>query len=64
MRKSRQMRALEARVGQPIDQAIVQALNTHETLEAAAASLGVNMKTMYSWMLRLGIRTRKVAFVA
>jgi transposase-like protein len=46
----------------PIDLLVIEALTNQGTIDRAAASLGVNAKTLYGWMIRLRIQTRKVAF--
>lgn len=63
MRKTPQMRALEERHKKPIEQLVATALAENFTINEAAASLGANPKTFYSWMTRLRITRRKVVEV-
>lgn len=64
MRKTRLMLTLEAEHGQSIERLIADALTRHGSIERAAASLKVNAKTFYGWMIRLRITVKKVALVA
>jgi hypothetical protein len=65
MRKSAQIIALEARLGRPLAEIVANAYTEHQTVEAAAASIGVNPNTFAYWLLRLPIDVdvRKVASV-
>lgn len=56
MRLSPAQAALEARHGRPVEQIVVDAINTTGNVSAAARLLGVNVKTMHAWRVRFGIQ--------
>jgi hypothetical protein len=53
VRKSQQIRALEARHGKPLAEIVAEAYERHGTIEAAARSLQVNANTFAFWKARL-----------
>jgi hypothetical protein len=61
-RKTKMMRAAEARLGRPLEDIIPETYERLGSLEAAGKALGLNPNTLYVWMLRLGI-TRRVVLV-
>jgi hypothetical protein len=66
VRKTKLVSGLETQHGKPLVQIVAEAYTTHQTIEAAAAALGVNPNTFAYWLVRLPIEvtTRKVATVA
>ena len=54
------MRDVEQRTGQPIER-LLPRIVAEEGLTAASNELGVSKATIGYWMLKLGIRTERVA---
>jgi molybdenum-dependent DNA-binding transcriptional regulator ModE len=60
-KKTPKMRAFEARIGRPIDAALVEAVNRHGSVVDAAQELGLHYDTMTRWLLARRIDVRVVA---
>lgn len=56
MRKTEQILAFEAKHGRPAEIVIAEAINQHGSINAAGRALNESPNTIYSWVLRLGIR--------
>ena len=62
LRMSEQLRRFEAdNGGRPAKAIIVEAINEHGSIAAAARALGVKPDTFYYWVLRLRLNVRTVA---
>ncbi|MCH8745898.1 MAG: hypothetical protein IIB31_09670 [Chloroflexi bacterium] len=62
-RKTKLMRGVEEKFHRPLETLVPEMVNLHG-LSHAAIELGVNTATLSYWMLKLGIRYRKVALTA
>ena len=63
MRKTKLMRDVEERFQRPLERLVPEMVNQHG-LSHAAGELGVSPATLGYWMLKLGIRYRRVAVTA
>ncbi len=63
IRKTKLMRDVEERFQRPLERLVPEMVNQHG-LSHAAAELGVSAATLGYWMLKLGIRYRRVAVTA
>ena len=63
MRKTKLMRGVEETFQRPLETLLPEMVNQHG-LSHAATELGVSTATLSYWMLKLGIRYRKVALTA
>ena len=63
MRKTKLMRGVEERFQRPLERLVPEMVNQHG-LSHAADELGVSPATLGYWMLKLGIRYRRVAVTA
>ena len=62
MRKTAAMRRFEAaHGGRAVEVVVIEALNEHGSISAAARALQMSNDTLYFWVMRLGIRIRTVA---
>lgn len=64
MRKTAKVRELEAARGQRIEVIVAEAYNRAGTVRGAAEALDVKVDTFYGWMVRLGIRIKRIKSVA
>ncbi len=62
-RKTKLMLSVEEKFQRPLETLVPEMVNLHG-LSHAATELGVNTATLSYWMLKLGIRYRKVALTA
>ncbi len=62
-RKTKLMRDVEAKFQRPVESLVPELVNEHG-LTHAATELGVSTATLGYWMLKLGIRYRRVAVTA
>lgn len=58
--KTFRMRALERRIGKPLEQAIVEGINETGGVNGASERLGVPPSTLRMWCWRLGVRIGSV----
>jgi len=58
--KSRMMVKYEAEHSLKLEEVIPKYYQKDGSLEATAKALGININTLYGWMLRLGITIKKV----
>ena len=63
IRKTKLMRGVEEKFQRPLETLLPEMVNQHG-LSHAATELGVNTATLSYWMLKLGIRYRRVALTA
>ncbi len=63
IRKTKLMRDVEERYQRPVENLVPEMVN-QQGLSAAAAELGVSTATLGYWMLKLGIRYRRVALAS
>ena len=63
IRKTKLMRDVEAKFQRPVESLVPELVNEHG-LTHAASELGVSTATLGYWMLKLGIRYRRVAVTA
>ena len=60
VKKTKKMREVEARFGDSIENVIREFyISKNKTLEELAGLFGVNISTVWLWMLKLGIPTRQ-----
>ena len=62
-RKTKLMLSVEEKFQRPLETLLPEMVNLHG-LSHAATELGVNTATLSYWMLKLGIRYRRVALTA
>ena len=60
VRKTKLMKQVEAKFQRPLENLLLELVNQHG-LSHAAVELGVSTATVGYWMLKLGIRYRRVA---
>jgi hypothetical protein len=63
VRKTKLMREVEERFQRPLERLLPEMVNQHG-LSHAASELGVSTSTTSYWMLKLGIRYRRVALTS
>ena len=63
IRKTRLMRQVEEKFQRPLEKLLPELVNQHG-LSHAASELGVSPATLGYWMLKMGIRYRRVALTA
>ncbi len=63
VRKTKLMKEVEAKFQRPLESLVLDLVNQHG-LSHAASELGVSTATVGYWMLKLGIRYRRVAVTA
>ncbi len=63
IRKTKLMLSVEEKFQRPLETLMPEMVNLHG-LSHAATELGVNTATLSYWMLKLGIRYRRVALTA
>ncbi len=63
VRKTKLMKEVEAKFQRPLESLLLDLVNQHG-LSYAAGELGVSTATIGYWMLKLGIRYRRVAVTA
>ena len=63
IRKTKLMRNVEAQFQRPVESLVPELVNEHG-LTQAANHLGVSAATLGYWMLKMGIRYRRVAVTA
>ncbi len=63
IRKTKLMLSVEEKFQRPLETLLPEMVNLHG-LSHAATELGVNTATLSYWMLKLGIRYRRVALTA
>lgn len=59
VKRSSLMRAIEAKEGKPVDQAIRDAYDAAGNLSGTAYLLGIDKVTLVNWMRRFGLELRK-----
>ena len=59
-KKTKRMREIEQRMGQPIERILPRMVDEHG-LTGTSEKLGVSKATIGYWMLKLNIRTERVA---
>lgn len=59
MRKSQQIKDIEARFGVPLADVVVDVFNRHGNVAAAAHHLGVKESTFSFWKNRLGLQFQR-----
>jgi hypothetical protein len=62
-RKTKLMRSIEEKFQRPLEKLVPELVNQHG-LSHAAGEMGVSTATLSYWMLKLGIRYRRVALTA
>lgn len=63
LRKTRLMREVEEKFQRPLEKLLPELVNQHG-LSHAASELGVSPATLGYWMLKMGIRYRRVALTS
>jgi hypothetical protein len=63
VRKTKLMQSVEEKFQRPLERLLPELVNQHG-LSRAASDLGGSISTMSYWMLKLGIRYRRVALTA
>lgn len=63
VRKTKLMQSVEEKFQRPLERLLPELVNQHG-LSRAASELGGSISTMSYWMLKLGIRYRRVALTA
>ena len=63
MRKTKLMRDVEERFQRPIEKLVPEMVNQYG-MSSSATELGVSTATLGYWMLKLGIRYRRVALAS
>lgn len=59
MNKTKRMRKIEAELGKPIDELILEGLNDGKSQAELAKEFGINPATLCLWLIRLGLEVKR-----